>query len=259
MAAERSDRFQLLGEPGPADSGLAALDPEKIPQHVAVIMDGNGRWGERHGLDRNAGHRGGVEAIRRCVQSAEDAGVQCLSLYSFSTENLQRPADEVSCLFGLFSETLDREVQALNEKQVRIVVTGLLEWLPAELADKFRRAIELTKDNTGLTLNLCVMYSGRAELVDAARRIAEDAAQGKVDPARVDERLLRQYLYSPELPDPDLVIRTSGEQRVSNFLLWQIAYSELVFSEVLWPDFSRADFFAALAEYQRRTRRFGGV
>jgi undecaprenyl diphosphate synthase len=230
-----------------------------IPKHVAIIMDGNGRWGERHGLDRNAGHRGGVEAIRRCVQAAEDAGVSYLSLYSFSTENLHRPADEVSCLFGLFSETLDREVQALHDKRVRIVVTGLLEWLPTELGDKFRHAIELTASNDGLTLNLCVMYSGRAEIVDATRRIAQDAANGQLDPKRVDENLFRRYLYSADIPDPDLVIRTSGEQRVSNFLLWQIAYSELVFSEVLWPDFSRADFFAALEVYQQRSRRFGGV
>jgi undecaprenyl diphosphate synthase len=235
------------------------LASDNIPQHVAIIMDGNGRWGQLHGLDRNAGHRGGVEAIRRTVQAADDAGVKFLSLYSFSTENLCRPQEEVECLFGLFSETLDREVAELHRKKVRVVVTGLLEWLPETLADKFRSAIELTKQNEGLTLNLCVMYSGRAELVDAVKSIANEVAAGKLDPARIDDKTIARHLYMPDIPDPDLVIRTSGEQRVSNFLLWQIAYSEFVFSEVLWPDFGRDEFYAALREYQQRSRRFGGV
>jgi undecaprenyl diphosphate synthase len=283
MAAERSERIPGTASEGVGPSAhpgagtgprpflelekglpqtekeLSDLDPQNIPAHVAVIMDGNGRWGKLHGLDRNAGHRGGVEAIRRCVQAADDAGVKYLSLYSFSTENLGRPAEEVSCLFGLFSETLDREVAELHRKNVRVVVTGLLEWLPEELAGKFRSAIELTKDNDGLTLNLCVMYSGRAELVDAVKNIAAEVAAGTLDPNRIDEKAIARHLYRPDIPDPDVVIRTSGEQRVSNFLLWQIAYSELVFSEVLWPDFSRADFVAALLEYQQRSRRFGGV
>jgi undecaprenyl diphosphate synthase len=238
---------------------LQAALSEYVPAHVAIIMDGNGRWGQQQGLDRNAGHRGGVEAIRRCVEACLDVGVRYLSLYSFSTENLCRPEDEVNCLFGLFSETLDREVEGLNRKGVRIVITGLLDWLPVELADKFRAAVAATAHNEALTLNLCVMYSGRAEILDAARRIAADVAAGTLDAERLNERVFHDYLYSPDVPDPDLVIRTSGEQRVSNFLLWQIAYSELVFSEVLWPDFSRADFLAALLEFQQRSRRFGGV
>jgi undecaprenyl diphosphate synthase len=260
MAAERRPRFQLVAEDAaPEVDDLQGLALDRIPAHVAIIMDGNGRWGKLHGLDRNAGHRGGVEAIRRTVHAADDAGVKYLSLYSFSTENLCRPQEEVDCLFGLFSETLDREVAELHRKGVRVVVTGLLDWLPESLAGKFRSAIELTKDNDGLTLNLCVMYSGRAELVDAVRAIAAEAAAGKLDLERIDEKTIARHLYMPDIPDPDLVIRTSGEQRVSNFLLWQIAYSEFVFSDVLWPDFSRADFVAALREYQQRSRRFGGV
>jgi undecaprenyl diphosphate synthase len=260
MAAERSERFQVLhGASSGPDNDLQGLAQENIPQHVAIIMDGNGRWGKLHGLDRNAGHRGGVEAIRRTVQAADDAGVKYLSLYSFSTENLCRPEEEISCLFGLFSETLDREVAELHRKNVRVVVTGLLDWLPDELAAKFRSAIDLTKDNDGLTLNLCVMYSGRAELVDAVRRIANEVKDGTLDAARIDDKTIARHLYMPDVPDPDLVIRTSGEQRVSNFLLWQIAYSEFVFSDVLWPDYGRADFIAALREYQQRSRRFGGV
>jgi len=255
--ASSAEALSVVG-PDPI-SELQGLAAENIPQHVAIIMDGNGRWGERQGLDRHAGHRSGVEAIRRCVQAADDAGVRFLSLYSFSTENLYRPAEEVSCLFGLFSETLDREVAALNKKRVRIVVTGLLDWLPEELAGKFRQAIQLTKNNNGLTLNLCVMYSGRAEIIDAASRIAADVEAGKLRADQLSESVFRGYLYSPEIPDPDLVIRTSGEQRISNFLLWQMAYSELVFSDVLWPDFGRADFASALREYQQRSRRFGGV
>jgi undecaprenyl diphosphate synthase len=258
MAAERSGRYQLIEGKAAAGSQVE-LAPDNIPQHVAIIMDGNGRWGQLHGLDRNAGHRGGVEAIRRTVQAADDVGVKYLSLYSFSTENLGRPPEEVECLFGLFSETLDREVAELHRKNVRVVVTGLLEWLPEELAAKFRSAIELTAANTGLTLNLCVMYSGRAEIVDAVKSIAAEVAAGTLDPSRIDDRTISRHLYMPEIPDPDLVIRTSGEQRVSNFLLWQIAYSEFVFSEVLWPDFAAADFNAALREYQQRSRRFGGV
>jgi undecaprenyl diphosphate synthase len=242
-----------------ADAIEAQLDLSSLPAHIAIIMDGNGRWGEQNGKSRCDGHLGGVEAIRRVVTACSDLGIKYLSLYSFSTENSNRPPDEVRYLFDLFARTMAGEVEGLHAKNVRVIITGLLDWLPEEPAGEFRRAVERTADNTGLTLNLCVMYSGRAELIDAARAIACAARKGELDPARLSERVFRSFLYHPEVPDPDLVIRSSGEQRISNFLLWQIAYSELVFSEVLWPDYSRADLLAALREYQYRHRRFGGL
>jgi undecaprenyl diphosphate synthase len=237
----------------------AQLEPGSLPQHVAIIMDGNGRWGEQHGLSRCDGHMVGVDAIRRTVQACSDLGISFLSLYSFSTENSSRPPEEVRYLFDLFATTMAGELEALHAKNVRVIITGLLDWLPEAPASEFRKAVELTKANSGLTLNLCVMYSGRAELLDAVKAAARDIASGELDPERLSENLFRRYLYHPGVPDPDLVIRSSGEQRISNFLLWQIAYSELLFSEVLWPDFSRADLLAALLEYQFRHRRFGGL
>lgn len=235
------------------------LVPGALPQHVAVIMDGNGRWGEGHGMTRAYGHRESVEAVRRCVTAADDLGLKYLSLFCFSTENTNRPLDEVSSLFKLFDDVLDAETEKLHRKQVRIVVTGMLDLLPEELAAKFRSAIDRTSANTGLQLNLCVMYSGRSELLCAMQQLLEAVQRGEFKPERLSERSFRQFLFHPEIPDPDLVIRTSGEQRISNFLLWQMAYSELVFTEVLWPDFSRADFMAALHEFQLRSRRFGKV
>lgn len=237
----------------------AALAPEGLPAHVAVIMDGNGRWGEGHGMSRVYGHQGSVEAVRRAVTAADDLGIQFLSLFCFSTENIERPSMEVVSLFTLFMDTLDRETEELYRKNVRILTTGLTDRLPDGLAEKFSGAVRRTSDNTGLTLNLCVMYSGRTELLHAVRSVATAAKAGKLDPEELDEEGFRGFLLHPDVPDPDLVIRTSGEQRISNFLLWQMAYSELVFTEVLWPDFGRADFLAALCEYQRRTRRFGKV
>jgi undecaprenyl diphosphate synthase len=237
----------------------AALEQSLLPAHVAVIMDGNGRWGQARGLSRSDGHRESIEAIRRTVTAADDLHLGFLSLYCFSTENLQRPLDEVDGLFHLFAEVLNTETDELHQKNVRIIVTGMLDYLPEELAAKFHAAIALTQHNTGLTLNLCVMYSGRAEIVHAAQQLAAEVSAGRFDPARLNERTFRQFLFQPGVPDPDLVIRTSGELRISNFLLWQMAYSEMVFSEVLWPDYSRADFLAALLEYQQRSRRFGKV
>ena len=237
----------------------AAIRREALPRHVAVIMDGNGRWGEGHGMTRAYGHRESVEAVRRCVTAADDLGIGYLSLFCFSTENVQRPSDEVASLFALFDDVLDAEVDKLHQKNVRIITTGMIELLPEELTRKFDSAVERTKDNTGLLLNLCVMYSGRTEIVCAVQKIAAAVAAGEYQLERLNERSFRQFLFHPEIPDADLVIRTSGEVRISNFLLWQIAYSELVFTEVLWPDFTRADFCAALLEYQRRQRRFGRV
>jgi undecaprenyl diphosphate synthase len=237
----------------------AQLDRGSLPRHVGVIMDGNGRWGIGRGMPREYGHRESVDAMRTAVTAADDLGIGALSLFCFSTENIDRPADEVASLFALFNDVLDAEPPQLHARGVRIVTSGLVELLPEPLPAKFADAVELTQANTGLILNLCVMYSGRSELIEAVKKLAAAAMQGEFDIDALDERLFRSFLYHAELPDLDLVIRTSGELRISNFLLWQMAYSELVFTEVLWPDFSRADFLAALLEYQRRSRRFGRV
>jgi undecaprenyl diphosphate synthase len=237
----------------------AQLEPELLPVHVGVIMDGNGRWGVAHGGTREYGHRESVDAMRSTVTAASDLGVRYLSLFCFSVENLQRPPAEVGSLFKLFNEVLDFEPTRLNEKNVRIVTSGMLNLLPDPLPEKFSNAIELTRNNTGLMLNLCVMYSGRMELLESMRALAQAARDGSFDLADLDEASFRQFLCRPEIPDLDLVIRTSGEMRISNFLLWQMAYSELYFCDVLWPDFSRPQFIEALLDYQRRQRRFGKV
>lgn len=237
----------------------AQLEMTRLPRHIAIIMDGNGRWAERHGLPRVSGHRQAIGAIRKVVNLAHELGIPYLTLFAFSTENIERPAEEVSEIFRLFSETLEREVPELKDKGVRILVTGELEMLPEPLVAQFRQAIELTQGNERMVLNLCVMYSGRQEMARAARRIAEEVAAGHLKPQEVDERSLRGFFYQPELPDPDLLIRTSGERRLSNFCLWQLAYSEFVFTPTLWPDFDDADLLKALIEFQRRERRYGRV
>jgi undecaprenyl diphosphate synthase len=236
---------------------LAQLQRDALPRHVAVIMDGNGRWGLLHGLTRVDGHKRAIDAMWNTVDSADRLGIEWLSLFCFSTENVRRPEAEVAALFTLFSEVVDAETPELNARNIRVVVTGDLDSLPAPLPAKFRRTAELTAANTGLTLNLCLMYSGRAELLRAARLAAQAAVRGELDLADIDEAALAARFYQPDMPDVDLTVRTSGEQRISNFLLWQMAYSELVFSDVLWPDFTEADFLAALLQYQQRSRRFG--
>lgn len=244
-----------------ADAGKleAQLASDGLPRHVSVIMDGNGRWGVDHGMTREYGHRESVDAMRTTVTVADDLGISYLSLFCFSTENISRPLGEVESLFKLFNDVLDVETQKLHKKNVRIVTSGLINLLPDPLPEKFSDAIALTAGNSGLTLNLCVMYSGRCELLDGVKQLLAAAAAGDFDPAQLDEESIRRFFYQPELPDIDLVIRTSGELRISNFMLWQMAYSELVFTEVLWPDFTRADFVAALLAYQERRRRFGRV
>lgn len=237
----------------------AELDRGRLPRHVGVIMDGNGRWGLNRGMTREYGHRESVDAMRATVTAADDLGIPYLSLFCFSTENVDRPDTEVQSLFTLFNDVLDVETRKLHEKNVRIVISGMVELLPPPLPEKFNQAVELTAGNSGLTLNLCVMYSGRSELIEAVRQLAAAAVAGKLDPTRLDERRFREFFYHPEIPDVDLTIRTSGEQRISNFLIWQMAYSELIFTDVFWPDFSRHDFMAALTAYQQRRRRFGRV
>jgi undecaprenyl diphosphate synthase len=227
-------------------------------RHVAIIMDGNGRWAAERGLPRSEGHRQGVEALRRTVDASRDLGITHLTLYSFSSENWSRPKQEINDLFGLLRRFVRRDLAELHKNGVKIRVIGTRAGLDADLLRMIDDAVELTKDNTALNLTIAFNYGSRDEIARAARRIAEDAANGSIAASDVTPELLGTYLDTADLPDPDLLIRTSGELRLSNFLLWQLAYSEFVFVDVYWPDFSRELLEAAIAEYQRRSRRFGG-
>ncbi|HEY5516964.1 MAG TPA: isoprenyl transferase [Coriobacteriia bacterium] len=238
---------------------LARLDTDRVPSHVAVIMDGNGRWAAKRGLPRVAGHRAGAKAIEEAIASAIECGVRYLTLYSFSTENWSRPRDEVSALMGLFVEVLSAKMPDLTSQGVRVRVIGRLGEMPARTAKAFRDAMRRTAGNDVLDLVIALNYGGRAELADAARSIAVEVAAGTLKPGDVDEAAVAGRLYTAGLPDPDLLIRTSGEMRVSNFLLWQIAYSEIAVTDTLWPDFGRDDLLEAVVDYQGRERRFGGL
>lgn len=225
------------------------------PRHIAIIMDGNGRWAKKRGLPRLAGHEAGSKNIRQVVKIFADYGVRYLTLYAFSTENWNRPRIEVAGLLSLLAKKIDRETQAFHRENIRLLHLGRLDRMSQKLREKVQAAVELTKNNTGLTLCLAFDYGGRDEIVRAARRIASAGIPGD----NVDESVFARYLHSPDIPDPDLVIRTGGESRLSNFLLWQAAYSELYFTPVLWPDFGRKDVEEALSEYKRRQRRFGKI
>ena len=235
------------------------LDPARLPSHVAVIMDGNGRWAKRRNLPRVMGHREGVEALKRTLRLCSDWGIGALTAYAFSTENWSRPGEEVSFLMVLFERVLARELQALEQEQVRIRFLGDLELLPDGLQRLIADATELTANNTGIHFNVCTNYGGRAELVRAAQRLAQRCVAGELDPAAIDEQQLAAELHTAGECDPDLLIRTSGERRISNFLLWQLAYAEIHITDVLWPDFNQAALLEALLDYQGRQRRFGGV
>jgi undecaprenyl diphosphate synthase len=237
----------------------ASLDPARLPDHVAVIMDGNGRWARRRGLPRVMGHREGVEALKRTLRLCSDWGIGALTAYAFSTENWNRPGEEVTFLMTLFERVLARELESLEREQVRIRFLGDLEPLPSGLRQLIADATTRTAANSGIHFNVCTNYGGRAELVRAARQLAARAARGELDPAAIDEALFSAELHTAGERDPDLLIRTSGEQRISNFLLWQLAYAELHITDVLWPDFDEAALEAALRDYQSRQRRFGGV
>jgi undecaprenyl diphosphate synthase len=226
---------------------------------VAVIMDGNGRWAGQRKLPRVMGHREGVEALKRTLRLCSDWGIGALTAYAFSTENWNRPGEEVSFLMTLFERVLARELQALEQEQVRIRFLGDLEQLPEGLQQLIQDATERTAANTGIRFNVCTNYGGRRELVRAARQLAEQVKRGELDPAAIDEQTFANQLFTAGQPDPDLLIRTSGEQRISNFLLWQLAYAELHITDVLWPDFDEAALIAALMDFQSRQRRFGGV
>lgn len=226
-------------------------------KHVAVIMDGNGRWAKKKGLPRIFGHKKGVERVKELVLHANELELEYLSLYAFSIENWLRPKDEVSFLMRLLEEYIDNEISTLLEKDIRLLVSGRLEMLPKSVLDKIKGAVERSKNNNGLTLNLCVSYGGRAELVDACRKIVEDCQNGSLKIDDINNDIFSSYLYNESIPDVDLLIRTSGEQRISNFMLWRAAYAEFLFVDKNWPDFQPKDFDDALDEYNSRTRRFG--
>jgi undecaprenyl diphosphate synthase len=232
------------------------IDPARLPRHVACVMDGNGRWAKARGLPRTEGHRAAEDALIDAVEGGLDLGIEWLSVYAFSTENWRRPADEVRFLMDFPEGVLLRHRDDLHNKGVRIRFAGRRDWrVPRRLIRNMDEAADLTKRNRRLTLTICFNYGGRAEIVDAIRTLVADG----VDVDKVDERAIRTRLYYPEMPDPDLVVRTSGEYRLSNFLLWEIAYSEFVFTDVLWPDFRRENLFEAVREFQHRERRYGGV
>lgn len=233
-------------------------DATKLPRHIAIIMDGNGRWAKKRLLPRAAGHRAGVEALRAVITHCDELGIEALTVYAFSTENWARSREEVGALMALLLEYFTREIDELNRKNVRILILGDVDGLPEKQRDAVCAAMQRTRANTGLKLNIALNYGARAELARAARNLAARAAAGEIDPRAIDESALERELYTAGLPEVDLLIRTSGEQRLSNFLLYQLAYAEFVFDPVLWPDYDAAALDRDIAEFSRRQRRFGG-
>jgi undecaprenyl diphosphate synthase len=247
--------------PGDPDLELAnALDPTRLPVHIAIIMDGNGRWANRRSLPRVAGHRAGVGPVRSTVETCARLGIKVLTLYAFSVENWKRPRAEVETLWRLLRYYLKRELPDLQNNGIRLQAIGKLNALPAPVRRELDSVVEATSGNRRLLVNLAINYSGRSEILDAINSVIEDARrQGRLDALHVDEGLLASHLYTASSPDPDLLIRTSGEMRISNFLLWQIAYSELYVTDTLWPDFNRTELLKAILDYQKRDRRYGGL
>lgn len=235
------------------------LDPSRLPKHVAVIMDGNGRWAAKRGLPRVMGHRAGVEALKGTLRRCNDWGISALTAYAFSTENWSRPGEEVNFLMTLFEQVLQKELRSLEAEQVRIRFLGDLDALPQALQDRIQDATERTAGNSGIHFNVCTNYGGRRELVRAAQRLARQAADGLITPESIDENSLAAELFTQGEQDPDLLIRTSGEHRISNFLLWQLAYAEIHVTDVNWPDFNGLALEQALLDFQSRQRRFGGL
>ncbi|MEW5797205.1 MAG: isoprenyl transferase [Candidatus Zixiibacteriota bacterium] len=233
--------------------------PERLPQHVAIIMDGNGRWAALRHKPRTYGHEAGVRAVKEVVRATAELGIKYLTLYTFSVENWKRPKLEVSALMSLLTRTTISELDELNKNNVKLVVTGRINGLPKERREVIQDAVEKTRRNTGLVLNLALNYGGRTEILDAVKAIVEAARGGMIDVADIDEELFSGFLYTADIPDPDLLIRTSGERRISNFLLWQTSYTELYIIDTLWPDFGRKELYDAIIDYQHRERRFGKV
>ncbi len=237
----------------------AGLDVENLPSHVAIIMDGNGRWAKKRLLNRIQGHEKGAQTVRKVVEAAREIGIPVLTLYAFSTENWQRPKSEVTALMFLLKKFLTAETKNLLENNIRLNAIGQLERLPENVRTSLHKVMDVTRHNSGMLFNLALSYGGRSEITRAVRKIAEKAVAGKIEPPDITEKVVAEHLYSAQMPDPDLLIRTSGEMRISNFLLWQIAYTEIFVTESLWPDFGREEFIQILKEYQSRERRFGRV
>jgi undecaprenyl diphosphate synthase len=236
---------------------LDSIDSKKLPRHIAIIMDGNGRWAQEQGQDRLFGHFHGVESVRNIVEGCSDLGIQYLTLYTFSTENWDRPQHEVNGLMELMAETIRKEVPLLNKNNIHLHVIGDLKLLPEYAMKELSEAMEMTSTNTGLNLILALSYSSRWELVNAVKKIAIDVKEGKIQPEAVDQILLEKYLVTSDFPDPELMIRTSGEFRISNFLLYQLAYAELYFTNTRWPDFRKENLYEAIVDFQKRERRYG--
>ncbi len=239
------------------ESLLERIDKERLPHHIAIIMDGNGRWAEEKGQDRLYGHFHGVESVRNIVEGSAELGIKYLTLYAFSTENWDRPQLEVEGLMSLLVDTIHKEVPILNKNNIRLHVIGDINMLPKNAYDELQEALEMTAANTGLNLIMALSYSSRWELVNAVKNIGMDVKAGKIDPATINQDTLQQYLSTSQFPDPELMIRTSGEYRISNFLLYQLAYAELYFTNTRWPDFRKINLYEAIIDFQGRERRFG--
>lgn len=233
------------------------IDIERLPRHVAIIMDGNGRWAKQHGMQRMFGHQHGVQSVRDVTEAAAELGIDYLTLYAFSTENWNRPKAEVDALMGLLVQTIEKETPTLLKNNVRLLSIGDISHLPAETQERFERCMAETAGNTGLKLVLALSYSSHDEILSAVRRLADDVKSGNLALSDIDEQCFNSYMMTSGMPDPDLLIRTSGELRISNFLLYQLAYTELYFTQVLWPDFNKEEFYKAIVDYQSRERRFG--
>ena len=233
------------------------INPGNLPKHIAIIMDGNGRWAKKQGLLRAAGHEKGTKAVRDVVEGCSEIGVENLTLYAFSTENWKRPKREVDTLMRLLVSSLKKEIKTLQDNNIRLNAIGLIQTLPQKAQKELAEVIEKTKTNTRMTLTLALSYGSREELVQAVKHISEKVKKNEISSKEIDESVINKHLYTQNLPDVDLVIRTSGEQRISNFLLWQIAYAELYFTEILWPDYRKENLYEAIYNYQNRERRFG--
>jgi|ERR1041384_479787 undecaprenyl diphosphate synthase len=260
MSTNSLREFENAVEAGSVDEFLLTqIDPERLPSHVAIIMDGNGRWAARRNQPRVAGHRAGAEAVRATVEAAAQLGISYLTLYAFSTENWKRPRLEVEALMGLLREFLRKELRSLKRNNIRFQTIGREQGLGNAVSREIDRARHETNANTGMVLTVALNYSGRSEIVEACRELARECLTLNRDPSQITESDIERHLFTKSLPDPDLLVRTSGELRVSNFLLWQIAYSEIYVTDVLWPDFRRVNLFEAILEFQKRERRYGGV
>jgi undecaprenyl diphosphate synthase len=233
------------------------INTQKLPVHVAIIMDGNGRWARQRGMERAFGHQQGVNAVREVIESAAELGMKYLTLYAFSNENWSRPDDEVTALMGIMVQSLNNETDTLLKNNIRLKAIGDVQRLANDVRARLHETIELTSSANGLTLIIALSYSSRWEIVEAARKLSADVTNGRINPSSIEEKDFEKYLSTYGIPDPELMIRTSGELRISNFLLWQLAYTELYFTELLWPDFGKDDFYKAIIDYQKRERRFG--